>query len=167
MVALSCYFEPCGPNSSRFHVFKNHSNTRIPGTSFRFIFSFTYQYGIDRLSTCRAFPWSPWHPSLVVEIALDCRCNYRDCSENCRRLKWQFNCHGWPQNAIEIAVAIAVDLRDNSRVSEDCCGWPWKLLWFDVRGNGRGSCRGLPWYLPRIGGLPWQWLWMAVKIAVV
>ena len=48
----------------------------------------------------------------------------------------------------KIAVAIAADFRGNCRVSEDCrenCrGWSWKLLWFDVRGNCRGNYRGLP-----------------------
>ena len=42
-------------------------------------------------------------------------------------------------------MTIAADFRGSCRVSEDCRGWPWKLLWFDVRGNYRGNCRGLPW----------------------
>ena len=42
-------------------------------------------------------------------------------------------------------------------MAADGRGWPWKLLWFNVRGNCRGTCRGLPWQLPRIGGLRWQW----------
>ena len=49
----------------------------------------------------------------------------------------------------KIAVAIAADFRGNCCVSEGSRGngrgWPWKLLWFDVRGNCRGNCRGLPW----------------------
>ena len=42
-------------------------------------------------------------------------------------------------------MAFAVDFRGKCLVSEDYHGWPWKLLWFDVRGNRRGNCRGLPW----------------------
>ena len=49
---------------------------------------------------------------------------------NCRRLTWQFNCRGLAWQLPRI---------------EDYRGWPWKLLWFDVRGNCRGNCRGLPW----------------------
>ena len=53
-----------------------------------------------------------------------------------------------PRMAVEyrgIVVAIAVNFRGNRLVQEDYRGLPWKLLWFDVRGNCRGNCRGLPW----------------------
>ena len=84
---------------------------------------------------CRGFPWQlPW---ISVAIAL-----YRRITAYGRG-----NCRGL--TSAEIAVAIAADFCGNCRVSEDCRdnyrGWPWKLLWFDVRGNCRGNCRGLPW----------------------
>ena len=73
---------------------------------------------------------------------------------------------------MEIAVAIAVDLdfRDNCRVSEDCRGWPWKLLWFDARGNCRGNgvdFRGNCRVSEDCRGSGRGWPRMAVKVAVV
>ena len=69
-------------------------------------------------------------PSLVAEITLECRCNYRDCRE------------------------MAVDERGN-QIAADSCGMPWKLLWQlpwtsvaiaayrRITAGGRGNCCGL------------------------
>ena len=78
---------------------------RIPGTSFRFFL-------VIHTLTSRALTGSYAVPSrgprgiplLVVEMTLNCRCNYRDCKE------------------------IAVDGRGNSIAADDR-GLPWKLLW--------------------------------------
>ena len=59
---------------------------------------------------------------------------------------------------MEIAVAIAVHFRGNWLMSEDYRGCPWKLLWFDVRGN-------LPWQLPRTSVVIAAYRRIAVTIA--
>ena len=45
----------------------------------------------------------------------------------------------------EISVVIATYRRIAVAMAAAGRGRPWKLLWFDVRGNYRGNCRGLPW----------------------
>ena len=111
-MVLSCFFEPCGPNSfRRFHVFKIiPTHVHQVHTSFR-LFLDTH--------TSRALRGAPLAvpsrgpcgiPSLVVEITLDCRCNYRD-----RR---------------EIAVDVAIQFpRQFTRTSirSNFHGHPWPL----------------------------------------
>ena len=120
-----------------------------------------------------------------MSITADC-CGVRQC-----------NCRGWPRSAVEIAVygvlwqlpRIGVLLRQFWRMAAECCDFPWKLQWIDVRGSCRGNCRLLedcrgnchgwprnaaecPRQLQLIAmalaaeGFPWQLPWNTVAFAV-